>query len=362
MKQNLLNLALAAIVLTVVSVFAPDQIAQATTLDYGLGASVLFGLNTQMTPGQTRVVDPVLSNIAHGYRNPDVSRVGRELFPRVIIPARGAKIIEFGKESFRLYSTRRAPGASTKRIQYGYDAGPVALTQEALEGLVPWELMQEASQVPGVDLARGSVELVQDVFDRAEEYEQIQIAIDANNYDVNHREALAGGDQWDDYANSDPAKKIRTYREAVRASTGRYPNKLALSPNVFNALAEHAKILDRFKYTSAESITTKMLAAYFDIPQVVVGNDVYLPDNAADDADFTDMLSNVAILAFVPSQGRFEVPSYGYTYHLAGHPMVEQPYQDRNRKSWVYPQTYERQVVQTGKGAGFLVQNVLAAP
>ncbi len=130
----------------------------------------------------------------------------------------------------------------------------------------------------------------------------------------------------------------------------------------FNALAEHPKILERFKYTSSDSVTIAMLAQYFGIQEVEVGNDVYMPDNAADDADFTDMISNAAVLAYVPTGARYDVPSYGYTYHLPGHPMVEQPYPDRNRKSWVYPETYERQVVQTGKGAGFLVSNILAAP
>lgn len=312
----------------------------------------------QMNPGQARVVDPILSAIAHGYKNPDVSRVGRRLFPRVVIPARGAQVLEFGKESFRLYNTRRAPGANTKRIQYGFGAGPVALTQESLEALVPVEIMDEAASVPKVDMARGAIELVQDVFDRAEEYEQVQKAINVNNYDANHKEALAAGDKFSNAA-SNPGAKIREWKEAIRASTGRYPNELVLAPDVFNALAEHPTIIDRFKYTNSDSLTTAMLSAYFNIANVTIGNDVYMADNAADDADFTDMLSNVAILAFVPQAGRYEVPSYGYTYHLAGHPMVEQPYFERNAKSWIYPMTYERQVVQTGKGAGFLATAVV---
>jgi hypothetical protein len=312
-----------------------------------------------MTPAQARVLDPILSEIAHGYRNPDVSRVGRILFPRVVIPARGAQVLEFGKESFRLYNTRRAPGANTKRIQYGYAAGPVALSQESLEATVPAEIMEEAAAVPGVDMARGAIELVQDIFDRAEEYEQARIATDANNYDGNHKLALTSTSQWT-HAESKPIAQMVTYREAVRASTGIYPNVLVLSPNAFNALAAHDSIKDQFKYTSSESITTDMLARLFGIAKVVVGTDVYMPDAAADTADFTDIWSNVAVLAYVPTGARYEVPSYGYTYHLPGHPLVEQPYYERNSKSWVYPMTYERQVAHTGKGAGFLIQTPCA--
>lgn len=348
-------------VLLAVTLIVPDAMAHVGFADMGLASVALIGMNTQMTPGQARVVDPVLSSIAHGYKNPDVSRIGRVFFPRVPVPARGAKIIKFGKEAFRLYNTRRAPGAATKRVQYGYDAGAVALLQERLEGTVPVELMDEASVIPGVDLARGSVENVQEIFDRAEEYEQIGVLINANNYDANHKISLGAGSQWDEDAPK-IGKQIRDYKEAVRASTGRYPNKLGLAPNVFNALAENPEIRERFKFTSAESLTTKMLEAYFDIQEVVVGNDVYMDANAPDDADFTDMIDNAAVLAFVPSAARYNVPSFGYTYHLPGHPMVEAPYYDENSRSWMYPQTYERQVVHTGEGAGFLIQNVLANP
>ncbi len=41
-------------------------------------------------------------------------------------------------------NTGRAPGGSTKRVQYGHSGAPYALKQEALEGVVPFELMQEA--------------------------------------------------------------------------------------------------------------------------------------------------------------------------------------------------------------------------
>lgn len=315
---------------------------------------------TQMTPGQARIVDPVLSTIAHGYSSPDISRVGRILFPRVSLNSRGAQVLKFGKEDFRLYNTRRAPGASTKRVQFGYEAGAMSLTQESLEGLVPFELMGEASQLPGVDLARDAVENVQEIFDRAEEYEQIKVATDASNYDANHKIALSGGDMW-----SDPTaavdEQVKEYRNAVRASIGRKPNVLVIAPNVFDALSSNEGIKDRFKYTSSASATIAMLQEYFSIPNIVVAEDIFMADGDADDADFTDMMSGQAVLAYVPQGARYNVPSFGYTYHLKGHPMVEQPYQDRNRKSWIYPQTYERQVVQTGEGAGFLIQNIVAA-
>ena len=74
-----------------------------------------------MNTAQARVVDPILSTHARGYRNAEF--IGHMLFPIVDIPVRGMRVIRFGKESFRKMNTRRAPGAETARVQYGYASG-----------------------------------------------------------------------------------------------------------------------------------------------------------------------------------------------------------------------------------------------
>lgn len=60
------------------------------------------------------------------------------------VPSRSAKVIKFGKDDFRRSQTRRAPGTDTVRVQFGYRADTVSLTQDALEGVVPFEIQQEA--------------------------------------------------------------------------------------------------------------------------------------------------------------------------------------------------------------------------
>ena len=88
-----------------------------------------------MNINQARIIDPVLTEVTQGYRHPE--RIGHVLFPRVPVFARGGQIIEFGKESFRRYNTRRAPGTNTKRLEFGYQGKPFVLVQDALEGMVP---------------------------------------------------------------------------------------------------------------------------------------------------------------------------------------------------------------------------------
>lgn len=311
-----------------------------------------------MAPVNTRtagVVDVLLSNHARGYRNADM--ISTALFPIAPVPARNIRLIKFGKESFRLLNTRRAPGGPTRRVQYGYASDPVALFQDSLEALVPTEHQQEAERVPGIDLAANAVNMVMDVIELGHEYAAAQLARNADNYAASNKVALAGADQWSD-PNSDPSGDIDEAKEAIRARIGRYPNKLTLGAKVFNALKRHPKIKEQFKYVSSDSITADMLAKYFDVDKVVVGRAVYLPENAGDDDLAQDVWGNDAILAFVPNAGtgNFQVPSFGYTYELTGYPQVEQPYHERNIKSWVYPTTTERRTYLVGADAGFLFQ------
>ena len=71
-----------------------------------------------------RVIDPILTTVAQGYNSPDY--VGAQLFPEVPVAASGGQIIEFGREAFQLYNSRRSPGGSTREIQFGYLGRPFA--------------------------------------------------------------------------------------------------------------------------------------------------------------------------------------------------------------------------------------------
>jgi len=301
------------------------------------------------------VVDPILSTHARGYRNS--AFIFTALFPIVAIPNRSMAVLKFGKESFRKLNTRRAPGSTVKRVQYGYGAEPVSLVQDSLEGVVPKEHQEEAEKVPGIDLGAGAVNMVLDVVDLGLEIDAGQIARNPANYDANHKLALVGGDRWLD-PTSDPKADVDAGKEAVRRSIGRYPNTFALGPNAARALKNHPKIKEQFKYVSKDSISNEMLAAYFELKKVVVGEAVWLPETSDDSAMANDVWGDDAVLAYVPEEGNnYQVPSYGYTYELMGYPQVEQPYYDRTVKSWIYPTTMERRPILTGAEGGFLFQN-----
>lgn len=301
-----------------------------------------------------RVINPILSTVVQGYRNSDL--VGNALFPRVPVAASGGQILEFGKEAFMQYAAARAPGGTTKRIPFGYLGKPYTLFNEALESQVPREHLRDAKQVPGLDLAVGAVNTVMKSLLLSLEVAQANLALNAANYASSNKVALAGASKWSDYANSDPAAQMEGYRDQIRQACGVFPNTLLLSAQAMKTLKQHPKILDRLKYTGRDVVTEDLIANLWNIKNVVVGGSI-----KADDAGvLSDVWGNNAVLAYVP-QSKADLqaiePSYGYTYTMEGHPLVEEPYWEANSKSWIYGVSFERAPVLSGISAGFLIQN-----
>ena len=304
-------------------------------------------LNTR----QAAVIEPILSTQARGYQNSEF--IAQRVLPIADIPNRNMRVIKFGKEAFRRKNTRRAPGSETKRIEPGYASDPVSVTQEALEGLVPIELMQEANSIPGIDLGVEAVREVQDAIQLGREVDTAKLVLDPANYSPDHVEAMTAGDLFTD-PTADTYQVIQDARETVRRKIGRKPNLLTLSPACANGLKQNERIKAQFKYTSAQSVTLAMMAQFYEVAEVIVGEAVELAENAKDEDAAEDIWGEDALLTYSPSEGRYRVPAFGYTYRLEGYPMVEVPYYENNRKAWVYPVTEEYSPNITGKDAGFL--------
>lgn len=310
----------------------------------------------QQTTSQARVIDPILTAVARGYRSPKAA-IADILFPIVGVGARGGRILAFGADDFKLISTARAPGANTKRIQFGYSSENYALVDHRLEGSVPVELMQEAEAVPGIDLASTAVRRVQNIMALEREHKAATLARDAAKYAASNKTTLSGTSQWSNTA-SDPFTDINDAREAIRSQTGEKPNVLTLGPKVLTSLRSHPKILDRLSTASDRPpATIQQLQALFELQQIVEGEAVY-----HDGTQFQDVWGKDAILAFTTPASMQEMgsPNFGYTYQLEDYPVVEEGYLDRNTNTWYYPTADAVQPVFTGPSAGFLFKDAAA--
>ena len=314
----------------------------------------------QLNLAQARVIDPVLTTVAQGYKQADL--VGGALFPQVPVGLRAGKIITFGKEDFMLYNTRRAPGENTKRIQFGFASGSYSLEDHSLEGAVPIENYQEGMAPEKgftVDHYKIAIYKVSRIMALRLEKAQADLATTAGNYGSSNKTTLSGTSQWSDFSGtSNPIKDVENGKEAVRAATGMRPNTVVMGAKVFAQLKQHPVVRDYLKYTGRDVATPEIMASLFGVARVEIGDAVY----ASDAGVFSDVWGKSVVLAYtdLASLADMGTPTYGYTYNLNGYPIVEQPYFDRNAKSWFVPVTRAEAPVIAGASAGYLISAAVA--
>jgi hypothetical protein len=311
---------------------------------------------SQPSLASLRPQDPILTEVARGYAQPE-AEIANVLFPIVTVGHRAGRILSFGPDDFKLVSTRRAPGANTKRVSFGYESDPFSLVDYRLEGAVPREHDEEASVVPEIDLGANAVNRVQSQMALEREDQAAKLALNPDRYATSNKTTLAGQARWDDDA-SDPVDDLTEAKEIIRRQTGKYPNVLALGPSVLTKLRKHPKLMDRISISKDRvPLTLQQLAALFEIDQVVAGGAVY-----HDGTQFRDVWKNSAVLAFTAAKSAREMgsPSFGYTYRLRERPMVEVPYFDNNTVTWYYPTSDAYQAALVGAAAGFLFQDAVA--
>lgn len=315
----------------------------------------------QLNLAQARVINPVLTSVAQGFKQADF--VGDALFPMVPVGLRAGNIITFAREDFMLYNTARAPGENTRRVQFGYSGSAYALVDYSLEGSLPIELQQEqANGANGwtIDGAQLAINKVQRIMRLRLENAQAAIARTAASYQSANKVTLSGTSQWSDYSGtSNPMVNIETAKEAVRAAIGMRPNTVVMGAAVYSKLRAHPSIVDRVKYTGRDIATPELLAALFGVDRVLVGDAIYSNDAGT---TFTDVWGKDVVVAYtvqgsLAEQGQ---PTYGYTYNLGGYPIVEDPYFDRNAKSWFFPVTRSEAPVMVAPNAGYLITAAVA--
>ncbi len=128
--------------------------------------------------------------------------------------------------------------------------------------------------------------------------------------------------QWND-ASSTPIEDIRRAKTYVKSKTGYMPNILTLGHRVYDALLDHADIIDRLKYgqtPGAPAMAGKdALAKLFEVDEILVSSAVQnsAAEGATESNDF--VVGKHALLTYRPPRPGILIPSAGYTFGWSGY-------------------------------------------
>jgi hypothetical protein len=232
-----------------------------------------------LPPGRT--IDPVITEYARNFVNP--TYIAPRVFPVVTVQEQAAKYHEYLRGAwYRLDARPRPPKA----------AAPVGgwRTQERAYFCDNWAL---ATEIADEERRRDGDAVV----DRnAGEYTSNGVML-RKEYNVSRQVLTAAnwtssldvqGNWAADATTNTFIDDVENGIELIRSRTGIRPNVLMLDAKTLMQIKRNPGVIERIKYVERGIVSAPLIAAMFDLAEVVIGDTVYSTDaEQADGMDFT---------------------------------------------------------------------------
>jgi hypothetical protein len=137
---------------------------------------------------------------------------------------------------------------------------------------------------------------------------------DATNYPAGLTTTLAGANQWNDYANSNPIADVRVARRALHAIMFREPNLAIIPYQVMSQLEDHPDFIERIKYSMPGVLTRDIIATLLGIERILVPGLGVNSANIGQVASVGYLWGKDVLLAWVPDRAGLRTPAFGYEF------------------------------------------------
>ncbi|HFG0653969.1 TPA: hypothetical protein ACGEY7_004334 [Salmonella enterica] len=308
-----------------------------------------------------RVVDPVLTSIARGYKN--AAFIGERIFPIVETDKEGVTVPTFGKTAFVEFETQRAVGADSN-VLVREKTGSLDLVLNEHDLAAPVDYCEKAESMFNEESK--AIRRVTNGVNLKRELYAARLAQDPKVYVQGSVKALAAAERWVG-GKGDPIGVIEAGIEAVRNKTGLRPNLMTMGASVMALLKFHPAIQAAIGANERKRITLEILKDLFQVEDVVVGEPVSMASmKDAQDKDKTpsDIWADNLMLHYVgkPQPGTTSAdenePSFGYTLRRKGMPVADKYDGVGGKVNYCrYTDIYKVAVV--GGDAGYLISNIV---
>jgi hypothetical protein len=308
------------------------------------------------------IVAGPLANVSIAYRNRGY--VADRVFPIIDNVAPAAKIARYLKGAwFRDEAAIRGPGARAARGGYPVDYITVAPKEYAFAKEVTDEDRDaiKFAGAPPLKPDQDALEFAADKIDIKKERRIADMVLSGT------WSGVAGEDAAGLWAPNDATNTfiddVEARIETIRSATGLRPNVMLLSANTLAAVKKLSAVLDRIKYVERGIVTAPLLAALFELDEVLIGDAIY--SSAVEKADGTDFTGvNIweknatkgsAFLFHRPSSPGLKTPCPGYQARCPLNGWVRRvtTWREAAEHQDVYEVAEMTDIVQTGSDLGF---------
>lgn len=266
----------------------------------------------QPTSSQVHV-DAILTNISVAYMQMQENFIASRVFPIVPVSKQSDKFFTYTKNDwFRDEAQRRADATESAGGGYGLSTDSYQCDVFAFHKDIGDQTRANADAPIQVD--REAAEFVTG---------RLMLKMETQFVSSFFTTGVWGTDDtptnlWSDYTNSDPLNDVEEGKAEILSTTGYEPNTLVLGYEVFRQLKNHPDLVDRIKYTSAQTLTAELMASLFDIPRVMVAKAVKATNNEGGTQAYDFTHGKNALLTYsAPSAGLLQ-PSGGYVMSWTG--------------------------------------------
>ncbi|MBR0962243.1 capsid protein [Bradyrhizobium japonicum] len=236
-----------------------------------------------MAPNRPFVVDPVLTAIAIGYRNPAQTLIADLVLPRVPVGGEKFKWTLYNlAEAFNVPDARVGRRGRVQQLEFGGTEQNDAVDDYGLDAPIPNSDIDSAANarahgLSAYDPEAHSTQMLTDTINNIREVRVAGIVQNAANYNGARQITLSGTSQLSDYTNSDPLGVIKTGCESTLVYP---PNIMVMGRAVWSKLSSHPKVVNAVKgnLTNSGMVTRQQFAELFSdqgITQVLVGDAYY---------------------------------------------------------------------------------------
>lgn len=252
--------------------------------------------------------DPLLTTISVQFQPAPDGYLADLVLPPVPVVRESASFWVYDKSRFDVPDSKRAPRAEYNRIDWNVTTDNYLCHQFGLEGEIDDQERKNAAAP--LDLDVDTTEIVTDMVLNNREKRVVDMVTDTSV--VTQYTTLSGTSKWTDGVNSDPLGDVKTGRTTIFQATGYRPNRMVIGYTVFEALKLHPQIKEIIKYTERAIVTAALLAAVFEVEEVLVGGVLRRTSKAGQTDALSDVWGANVLLFYSEKSPSLKRASFGY--------------------------------------------------
>lgn len=323
--------------------------------------------------------DPILSNFSTGFK--DQSLYGERIFPLTPVNTQSGRYRTFDRSTWIIYESVREPGGVANEIVGAKWSEDTFETKErSLQVPVYDEERQQLTSQGGyANIAFGGPSQFDPEVDATKlatrsllldhELAVSTLVRDTSQYASSNKTTLSGTSQWNDYTNgvsstSNPVNDILVGMRAVYAATFRYPNVMIIPALGISYIANHPRVVDRFKNFSLTEDDAFRRLTGFD-GTILAVDSVY---NAANNVDATQSITSFwgkdVWLGLVDPNPALNTMTFGKTFaqtYPDGSTRPTDRWREEPRKADLIRVSFKYDLKIVTAGAGYLITTAFAS-